>query len=785
MNGELTTSHMSMSTFLSDYGDGVAEATRHAYPPRITDTQSLPPLIRAPIGKQDIAAAGLAEAVRRDGSGLAVMDMGTGKSWTSLAASAKLGATRTLIMCPPHLVEKWTREVKETVPNTRTRIINSITDFERVAGERTDRPLYVVLSREMAKLSHGWSVGVNTRYRLLELGETEEDKDFHKLDLVTLCPTHLMDSYREHITALHPHAEFRVIKRLSEYGQAKKEREQRPYFIVLARQGLDTWETRCVVSENRCPKCGAVQEKEEEGLITLEHLARAQRKCVACSEPLYQADPSGVRRYALAHYIAERYKGFFDLLIIDELHEMKAKGSAQGIAAAALAGASKGVMGLTGTLFGGYASSIFYLLLRFSRAIHADYSFTEERRFVEAFGVIERVITERPEDEQSGRNSKRKKTSVVAKEKPGVSPLLLKYILSNTVFLRLPDVSAALPDYRESVQLIEMEGAQADAYGLLEAQLVAALKETVRTGSKRLLGAYLTALLHYPDQPFKGERVHDPRDGEVVAEAPELDEATRYPKEKALLDLCRAEKAAGRRAIVYVQGMERRDITPRLHKLLSEAGLRTRVLKSTAVQARKREAWVADRVKEGLDVLIVNPKAVQTGLDLLDFPTLVFYQTEYSVYTLRQASRRSWRIGQKHAVKVVHFAYAGTLQHQAINLIAAKAKASLAMEGELVTSDLTELAEEDLMTVLARKLVEGEKAASVTEMNSAAQGDDPLSRMPDVLPVELVPRYPLVTGGGAAIGYADDELTVKGKNGKDMLIPEGTGLLFPELMGAA
>jgi hypothetical protein len=35
------------------------------------------------------------------------------------------------------------------------------------------------------------------------------------------------------------------------------------------------------------------------------------------------------------------------------------------------------------------------------------------------------------------------------------------------------------------------------------------------------------------------------------------------------------------------------------------------------------------------------------GLDLLAFPTLYFYETGYSLHTLRQASRRSWRIGQR------------------------------------------------------------------------------------------------------------------------------------------
>ena len=51
--------------------------------------------------------------------------------------------------------------------------------------------------------------------------------------------------------------------------------------------------------------------------------------------------------------------------------------------------------------------------------------------------------------------------------------------------------------------------------------------------------------------------------------------------------------------------------------------------------------------------MICHPRLVQTGLDLIDFPTLIWYETDYSVYVMRQASRRSWRIGQTRPVKVV------------------------------------------------------------------------------------------------------------------------------------
>ena len=47
-----------------------------------------------------------------------------------------------------------------------------------------------------------------------------------------------------------------------------------------------------------------------------------------------------------------------------------------------------------------------------------------------------------------------------------------------------------------------------------------------------------------------------------------------------------------------------------------------------------------------MDVLMTNPRKVEVGMDLLDFPTIIFYQIPMSTYTLRQASRRSWRIPQ-------------------------------------------------------------------------------------------------------------------------------------------
>ncbi len=80
------------------------------------------------------------------------------------------------------------------------------------------------------------------------------------------------------------------------------------------------------------------------------------------------------------------------------------------------------------------------------------------------------------------------------------------------------------------------------------------------------------------------------------------------------------------------------------------------------------------------------------------------------MYVMRQASRRSWRIGQTRPVKVVFMAYRNTLQADALKLVAKKLQSSLAVEGELPEDGLAAYGDDgdDLMMALARRIVSGE-----------------------------------------------------------------------------
>ena len=246
---------------------------------------------------------------------------------------------------------------------------------------------------------------------------------------------------------------------------------------------------------------------------------------------------------------------------------------------------------------------------------------------------------------EDGRNSRRRKYRKVVRERPGLVPSALFHIIGNTVFLRLADVASGLPDYDEQILLSSMDSeedatgySQRSAYNTVYEELRLKLAEALKAGSKRLLATYLQTLLAYPEGCTKGETVFDPRSGDAIVQVPPLSKEKLYPKEKALIDMVAAERMEGRRVLVYATHTGTRDITERMDDMLTRHGFRVAVMKADAVAPERREAWVADRVKQGIDVMICHPRLVQTGLDLIDFPTICWAETEFSVFQSTQKS---------------------------------------------------------------------------------------------------------------------------------------------------
>jgi hypothetical protein len=202
----------------------------------------------------------------------------------------------------------------------------------------------------------------------------------------------------------------------------------------------------------------------------------------------------------------------------------------------------------------------------------------------------------------------------------------------------------------------------------------------------------------------------------VIVEPMELPKDKVYNKERKLIRLIKDSVSQGRKTFTYCQYTGTKDVTSRLQELLLDEGINAEVLRAS-VEPEKREEWLRRKVRSGTETVLANPKLVQTGLDLLDFPDLVFYQTGYSIFTLRQASRRSWRIGQKQPVTVNYLYYYPTMQAKAMTLMGSKLEASLAIEGKFSEEGLLAMTHgEDMTTALAKALVDGLETEGVEQM---------------------------------------------------------------------
>ena len=127
---------------------------------------------------------------------------------------------------------------------------------------------------------------------------------------------------------------------------------------------------------------------------------------------------------------------------------------------------------------------------------------------------------------------------------------------------------------------------------------------------------------------------------------------------------------------------------------------------------------MAEKLRQGMQVMITNPGLVETGLDLNDFTTLIFYDMAFKLFTFRQASRRSWRINQTAPrVEVYILYYRHTMQERAVRLMASKLSVAGIIEGGVMTDEgLAAMSEsEDMMSVLAKELAEGIRHENAVE----------------------------------------------------------------------
>ena len=725
-----------ISEYLRSHSSQLGERILESFPPlhAIDDPPSplISQLLRKPYPAQTLCIMGLVRRWQQARAGAVVAECGTGKTLISLGAVHTHAEGRpftALAMVPPQLVEKWCREAILTLPRVRVFIID---------GLRTPTHSKCYHGVNEVKLRNGRIVREGLKASLSELRLRKTAPSARKR-WDSICPSpaiFVVGRDRAKLGYFWRHA-YQVARCGRYQGSVINPDSGSPVYLGSEGERLLAMDFKKV--------------KLSEVLGQSEGTNHARRTLYS---PLWQADGHKIRRFAPVDFIG-RYMGnnFFDYAIADEVHELKGGDTAQGNALGTLASCARHIAVLTGTLLGGYALDLFNILFRLepSRMLEEGFEHGEAgvRAFTEAYGLLEKITVIEPADNACSEA----RVTTRLRHRPGASPLMFgRFLMSLGAFVSLEDISDALPPYREEVVSIEMDEPLKKAYEDLEEDIKKALRE--HRGNQSVISVALNALLAYPDRPFGfGDligREFNPetqrREPFLIAATRDLDQNLVYAKERRLVEEIKSSLERGRKIQVFAVYTQKRDVTRRLESILAKEGIHVAVL-TTQVSPEEREAWYERQLRAGVQVVIGHPRLVQTGLDLWSFPDIFFYETGYSIYTLRQASRRSWRIGQHSNVNVKFFYYAGTMQEACLRLMGKKLLVSLAMEGKFASDGLQAIDEgDDILMAMARELVTekgiGESADAVWKQLQRQQAEVFGVRTVETSPSEMVAEPP-------------------------------------------
>lgn len=681
-------------------------------------------------------------------------EMGTGKTIMAIATAMVMyheaNYKRHLIISPPHLVYKWKREILATVPNAIVWVLNGPETLFKLlklrqnlnVGICSNAPEFFILGRVRMRMGYHWKPAFHIKRVYQKINAHDENGNVitkYETKKYPCCPNCFYISKSNDGNKI-------SIEILSESGKKFYcNKCKSPMWTLMRYKDTNAQSFKDKVKKAMCqiPTIGPAKaeslintfgedflsdlladntfdfvnlmDKSGQFIFTDKQARRMEKALVNLEFGL------GESSYQATEFI-KRYlpKGFFNLLIVDEGHEYKNQSSAQGLAMGVLATKVKKTLLLTGTLMGGYADDIFFLLFRIltSKMIEDGYKpgvngtlGSASTAFMKDHGILKLVSIEK-----AGKSHKTAKGYQVTKrvhKAPGFGPKgILRYVLPYTSFLKLKDIgNNILPNYTEQYIDISMSYEQREMYNQLSEKLNSELKKALANRDTTLMGVVLNTLLAWPDCCAKPEIVKHPRTKDVIISLPAVfesddDNLELSPKEEALIDLCLNERQNGRKCLVYATYTGTRDITSHLKKITQKYGLKTAVLKASQAP-ETREDWIIDKVDNGIDVIITNPELVKTGLDLLDFPTIIFLQTGFNVYTLQQAAKRSFRIGQKNDVKVIYLGYENSAQTSCLKLMSKKIAVSQSTSGDIPESglDILNSDDESIEFELAKQLI--------------------------------------------------------------------------------
>lgn len=774
----------SLNEYIEKYGHTIVDSLRETIQPLCETKGEVEGIIlksKTPYPQQAALVNGLDALFKIASYGIMNEGMGCGKTLQGAAICEKYsigkylvknGGTsvdavenvkyRHIVMCPSHLVEKWVEEILDVIPLAKVTIIEKLSQliYLNKKGKKRTEKEYFIISKDFCKLSYLQKpTPTVVSSRLIKYSHCIECycqhtyNDFLKGKACVECGNKLVENNRGYETGLICPSCGEVL--FPSRGNINYESDDfEDKYMPMQPHDFSSHKS----SNSTCTNCGdslwqpftknlskstRIKRKKDKW-VRITHYKNKNKKSKITSwvhsqymteyldrnnvEEYEYARTNAFRKYAPSWYIKKYLKGFFDIAIFDECHDLKGT-TAQGHAMHALIKSSKKHLPLTGTIAGGYAHHLFYLLYRLcpGKMKKLGYEFSDVKAFSKDYGVVEDVYAYSNEQEAYNNSSRGKKVNSTPKVRPGINPLIVpRFLLENTVFLDISELSAFLPALVEKVILVDMQDNLAMYYNRFISKFKAL--------AKRNFGMFSILLqygLSYVDKPYRMDNVYDPKGGHLLHQFSDLGEDTIWPKEKALLDLVSKEINEERNCFIYMEftGDGDKNVCDRIKKLIEDnCNLNGKVayMRSNAPGARKRQSWIRKMASKGIKVFITNYRCTQTGLDfifnyegvLYNYPTIIFYQLGTNMFAIWQAACRHYRLSQVKECRTYYVAYKDTLQEKILHLIADKKVATAAIQGNFSAEGLAAMANGvDLRVKLAQTLESDYKQKySVEEM---------------------------------------------------------------------
>ena len=706
--------NVSLPEFLQDNQTALYKTAKTLFPPSVDYTHTdvdtfierLKPLKRQPVGKQGATIISLASHIRDNKNAFCIGQQGSGKTFIALGITTALKYNKVLVMCPTHAVETWRREIKETIPNavvlkpsgiSGTKHTKTEIPLDKINDLPCDRPTFIMLPKDISKL--GFSEKLTLRQSILyrnQYGRVRSsnvtNKDPNRLP--NKCP-HCEDK-----------PELTPIKITEDKYTVKCTQCSFPQEITCPTCWQPILDARKLLATKKITRKIYCTNN-----IAYHHTPTNRIRFNKCGALLTSPDTDARfhHRVAYGEYIAKYLSHWHDIFIIDELHQYKGKDSLQTMVAGKIAQRSKKTLGLTGTFMGGYAANLYWLFEHFIPRFPADgLEWNHETKFVELFGKYRHTYKMNRTQFDRMMVGLTRKQSGQRTQIPGYHPELLKFILPTSVFVKIYDINRELLAPRIHAKIIPLdkdntfakgEGTtinQHDAYFKLKAAMEANAADRVSRGENYNVLSLIHELVAYPENCWQGVAPKDSTTDKTIITLPEIQlrEKKLFPKEEELVQIVQEEVVVQKRkCLIYCTHTNEKATWTRIVQILNDHPLLPNV--KCAFMASKGAAETRlsrlEALAEKNDVVIIQPQAVETGLNLQQFPTIIWYEPHLSIYTSEQASARSHRINQDKEVRIYYLAYAGTYQERQLRLLADKRDVSSTITGVINEDSLSSL----------------------------------------------------------------------------------------------